>query len=187
MYARNYYHADIFKVCDAQYACCVTLCEWSNKSDKLGVICKVDRRWWLKEWDRFYGVFVVTVHKGACETGGRLVEGLDVLFAQDRVLVTRKPDRSILITIMIWHFLFTLWMLVFFTLKTNMVLELRAISIPVVKGLSARDVYLTPLISACLMWWNGSTTIEHIYNESVNKIDSCGVTFDNNDWWNLLP
>ena len=29
------------------------------------------------------------------------------------------------------------------------------------------------------------TTIKHIYNESMNLIDSCDVAFNTNDWWNF--
>ena len=32
---------------------------------------------------------------------------------------------------------------------------------------------------------SNSTTIKHIYNESENLNDSCDVTFDSNNWWNL--
>ena len=51
--------------------------------------------------------------------------------------------------------------------------------------------YLTPLILACLnpgfkRTENNSTTIQPIYNESENLIDSCDVAFDTSDWWNVL-
>ena len=64
----------------------------------------------FKGWKPVLEGFVVTMHEGARETGsqtrGRLAEGFDVLFAKAWVHCDNKPDRSVLITIITWHFQF---------------------------------------------------------------------------------
>ena len=119
--------------------------------------------------------FVVTMHEGACETGSQipraLARGLDVLFAQTECIVTTNPDRSVLITIITWHFQFRPVNVSILHLKD----DYRARSesrfacyahcyvtwCPLTTGIvasqcpSARDAvlvmrYLTPFTSACL-------------------------------------
>ena len=60
------------------------------------------------------------------------------------------------------------------------------LTIPVVKESCARDVLLHSFhigVFKCVK--KISTTIKHIYKESVNIIEGCNVAFDTNDCWNF--
>ena len=112
---------------------------------------------------------------------------------------TTNPERSVLITIIIW-------MLVFSTQNTNIVLEARAVSratpiitslvplhdgncrlkIPVVKGRCACDALPHAVhIGVFKFVKTISTAIKHIYQESANIIEGCNVALDTNDCWNF--
>ena len=122
-------------------------------------------------------------------------------------ILTIKSDRSVITTIITWHFNFTLWMLVFSIEMTNMVLEARAVSrtSPIVasRGAPWRQelsphnarrqgtlrpwrATLIPLILACLNPFKRiHPQLKHINNESANIIESCYVAFDTNDCCNF--
>ena len=119
--------------------------------------------------------FVVTMHEGACETGSQ-IEGVsprDLTYCSHKpeCIVTTNPDRSVLITIITWHFQFRRVNVSILHLKY----DYRARSesrfacyshcyvtwYPLTTGIvasqcpSARDAvlvtrYLKPIISACL-------------------------------------
>ena len=50
--------------------------------------------------------FVVTMHEGACEPGSQIPRDLTYCSHKPECIVTTKPDRSVLITIITWHFQF---------------------------------------------------------------------------------
>ena len=52
--------------------------------------------------------FVVTMHEGACEIGSQIPRALDLTYCSHKpeCIVTTNPDRSVLITIITWHFHF---------------------------------------------------------------------------------
>ena len=119
---------------------------------------------------------------------------------------TTNPDRSVLITIITWHFQFHPWMLVISTQKAHMcskrelfhellpllrhVVPLNdgncRLTIPVVKGCCAREALSHAFDIGVFKYGKSNpTTIKHIYNESHNLNESCDVALDSNDWWNL--
>ena len=119
---------------------------------------------------------------------------------------TTNPDRSVLITIISWHFQFHPVSISNLHVKKTYVLEARAVSrappivtsrgplndgncrltTPVVKGRCAREA----LPHACNIGVfkygkSNPTTMKHIYNESENLNESYDIAFDSNNWWNL--
>ena len=142
--------------------------------------------------------FVVTVHEGACEQEVRS-RGCSHI---PECMVTAHTHRSVIITIVTCHFPFYL---VNFTTKCEYGVQresrfacfshycvtwcLLTTGIVDSQCSSSKDAVLvtrqpTPLISACLNLFKNSTTIKHIYNEFVNIIEGCNVTFDTNDCCN---
>ena len=123
-------------------------------------------------------------------------------------MLNRKSnhDRLVLITIITWHFQFHPVNVSILRLKY----EFRARSksrllcyfncyvtwCPLMMGIVASQYPSSRLHCACDTLphsfnidvfetvKNNSTTIEHIYNESVNFIDNCDVAFDTTDLWN---
>ena len=130
-----------------------------------------------------------------------IAEGFDAQFAQARAHCDNKPRQIGVNTIITWHLQFHLENIDILHLNyeygsriesrfaTPIVTSRNApndgncrLTMPGVKGRCARDVLLTPLISAGL---NNSTTIKHIYNEFVNIIEGCDAIFDISDCWNF--
>ena len=118
---------------------------------------------------------------------------------------TTNPDRSVLITIITWHFQFHPVNVSNLRVKGAYVLEARAVSrapllrhvvplndgncrltIPVVKGRCAREA-LPHAFNIGVFKYDkrNPTTIKHIYNESENFNGSCDVAFDSNNWWSI--
>ena len=60
------------------------------------------------------------------------------------------------------------------------------LTIPVVKGRCAGEALPHAFnIGVFKYCERNPTTIKHIYDESENLNESCDVTFDSNNWWNL--
>ena len=117
-------------------------------------------------------------------------------------IVTTNPDRSILITIITWHFQFHHMNVGNIHGKGAYVLEAKPfhallpllrhvvflndgncrLIIPVIKGCCAHEVLPHAFnIGVFKYGKSNSTTIKHIYNESENLNESCGVAFDSNN------
>ena len=120
--------------------------------------------------------FVVTMHEGACETGSQIPRALarkDLTYCSHKpeCIVTTNPDRSVLITIITWHFEFRPMNVSILHLKYNYCARSESrfacyshcyvTWYPLTTGTvasqcpSARDAvlvtrYLAPIISACL-------------------------------------
>ena len=111
--------------------------------------------------------FVVTMHEGACES----LRDLKYCSHKPECIVTTKPDRSVLITIITWHFQFRPVNVSILHLKDDYRARSESRFVcyshcyvtwcPLTTGIvasqcpSARDAvlvtrYLTPFISACL-------------------------------------
>ena len=119
--------------------------------------------------------------------------GFDVLCAQARVHCDTNPDRSVLITIITWHFQFHL-VNISILHNTNVVLEASRFACHshfyvTWCQLTTKIVAVLPHAfnqwSKCLNPSKNSTTIKHINNESANIIEGCNVAFDINDCWNF--
>ena len=146
------------------------------------------------------------MHEGPCETNREGVSPRDLTYCSHKpeCIVTTNPDRSVLITIITWHFRFRPVNVSILHLKY----DYRARSesrfacyshcyvtwYPLTTGIvasqcpSARDAvlvtrYLTPFILACLN--SISTAIKHVYKESANIIEGCNVAWNTNDCWNF--
>ena len=149
---------------------------------------------------------VVTVDEGACEqeVNPEAVRPRYLMHYSHKpeCIVTTNPDRSVLITIITWHFHFASWMLVS-PLKTRiwcskgepfrvLLILLRHVvplndgncrlTMPVVKGRCARDAQPhTFNISFFRSNKKDCAAIKHIYNESANITEGCNDAFDNSD------
>ena len=120
--------------------------------------------------------FVVTMHEGACETGSQIPRALaqGIWRTVRTSIVTTNPDRSVLITIITWHFQFRPVNVSILHLKDDYRARSKSrfacyshcyvTRCPLTTGIvasqcpSARDAllvtrYLTPFISACLNWF----------------------------------
>ena len=150
------------------------------------------------------------MHEGACETGsqsrGRSPRDLTYCSHKPECIGTTNPDRSVLITIITWHFQFHPGNVSNLHVKGAYVLEARAVyalppllrhvvplndgncrlTIPVVKGRCARDALPHAFDIGVFKYSKSNpSTIKHINNESENLNESCDVAFDSNNWWNL--
>ena len=149
------------------------------------------------------------MHEGACETESQIPRALArgiwrTVRTSPIALWQQNPDRSVLITIITWHFKFRPVNVSNLHLKY----EYRArsesrfacyshrcvtwcpfndgncrLTIPVVKGRCARDVLSCHIFHIGVLKFvkTISTTIKHIYTESANIIEGCNVAFDTND------
>ena len=116
-------------------------------------------------------------------------------------IVTTNPNRSVLITIITWHFQFHLVNFSILHLKykygarresrfacyshcyatwCSLTTGIIASKCPSVRVAALVTRYLTPLISACLKPLK-FTTMKHIHNQSANIIEGWNVAFDTND------
>ena len=96
-------------------------------------------------------------------------------------IVTTNPDRSVLITIITWHFQFHLMNVSILHLKYEygakqelfrMLLPLLSHMVPLTKDTMLVTCFLTPSIAACLyLSKNNFITIKHIHNESETIIE----------------
>ena len=114
-------------------------------------------------------------------------------------IVTTNPDKSVLISIIAWHFQFHLVNVSILQLKYEYGARIESCSslssdcyvtwYPLTTGIGAsqcpseRDTalvtcYLTLLIGVFKSVDNNCTTITHIYNESVNIIEGSNVAFN---------
>ena len=121
-------------------------------------------------------------------------------------IVTTNPDRSVLITIITWHFQFRPVNVSILHLKYDYRAQSESpfacyshcyvMWYPLTMGIAASQCpsarsavlvtrYLTPFISACLNLFLRIITIKHIYKESANIIESCNVACDTSDCWNF--
>ena len=76
-------------------------------------------------------------------------------------IVTTNPDRSVLITIITWHFQF------------------RPVNVSILHSTHAFQIGVFKFVFTI------STTIKHIYKGSANIIEGCNVACDTNDCWNF--
>ena len=133
------------------------------------------------------------MHQGACETEVKS----DVLFEQAR---QQTPDRSVVITIITWHFQFRPVNVSIPHLKYDepfrVLLPLLPyvvplndgncrFTMPVDKGRCARDALPHAFhIGVFKFVFTINTALKHIYKESTNIIEGCYVAFDTNECWN---
>ena len=135
----------------------------------------------------------VPMHEGACATGRQIPRH------KPECIGTTHLDRSLLITIITWHFQFHPANVCNLHVKGAYVRrESRftrsshcndgncRLTIPVVEGRCAREVLPRAFNIGVFKYGKSNpNTIKHIYNESENLKEGCDVAFDSNNWWNL--
>ena len=87
-----------------------------------------EREFWIKGLRPVLEGFVVPMHEGACETGSQIPRDLTYCSHKPECIGTTNPDRSVLITIITWHFQFHPVNVSNLCIKDAYVLEARAVS-----------------------------------------------------------
>ena len=173
--------------------------------------------WWHLVWHwqssmEFHGTLVsfeMSPSKFHEIPNGEGVSPKDLTYCSHKpeCIVTTNPDRSVLITIITWHFQFrpvnvsilhlkydyrarsesrfvcySHCYVTWYPLTTGVV----ASQCPSGKGRCARDALPHAYhIGVFKFVFTISTAIKHIYKESANLIEGCDVACDTNDCWNF--
>ena len=153
----------------------------------------------LRDWDRFWGVCCHNA-RGRVRNRKSNPEGVsprDLTYWSHKpeCIMTTKPDRSVLITIITWHFQFRPVNGSILHLKYDYRARSESRSAcyshcyvtwcPLTTGIvasqcpSARDAVLVT------RYLTISTAIKHIYTGSANIIEGCNLACDTNDCWNF--
>ena len=128
---------------------------------------------------------------------------LTYCFQKPECIVTTNPDRSVLITIITWHFLFHPVNVSNLLVKGAYMCSTREpfhaflpllrcvvplndgncrLALPVVKGRCDREALPQAFNSGVFKYdKSNSTTVKHTYNESENLNEGCDVAFDSNN------
>ena len=166
--------------------------------------CSIRSMHWLRDLDRFWRGLLSQCKSARAKQ--KFKQDLTYRSHKSECIGTTNSDRSVLITIITWHFQFHPAKVSNLHEEGAYVLEARAVSralpllrhvvplndgncrltIPVVKGRRARDalphvfhIGVFKFVKAIF------TAIKHIYKEYANIIEDCYVVFDSNDCWNF--